>query len=91
MFVLNSNGHYFNVNTDEITMDKLQLVGCRFFDTEAAMHAVVSVESSCDIEDLAASTFYIGLSNGEPVLVDDRGFVSPIEEPVEQFLALYAL
>jgi hypothetical protein len=89
MFVLNSNGHYFNVNTDEITVDKLQLVGCRFFDTEAAMHAVVSAETECDIEDLAATTFYIGMSYGDPVLVDDRGFSCPIEEPIEKFIATY--
>ncbi len=91
MFLLNRHGHYFEVNDEEVAVNIDQLEGCRLFDDETSMLKVVCDESGLDIDDVAGHTFHITTRNGTLVLIDDRGMVSTIEEPLEAFLAGFEL
>ncbi len=91
MFLLNRHGHYFEVNDKEVAVDIDRLEGCRLFDNETSMLKVVCDESGLEIDDVAGHTFYITTRNGTIVLIDDRGMVSTIEEPLEAFLAGFEL
>lgn len=91
MFVMNENGHYFEINTKEISVSKELLHGCRFFDDEKALLEAVCRESGCELEEVSGSTFYITMRDGQPKLIDDRGFTHSIDEPVETFVATFVL
>ena len=72
-------------------MDKALLGECRLFDNEPALLEAVCRKTGCELGEVAGSTFYITLRNGEPTLIDDRGFAHAIEGPVEDFIAGYEL
>lgn len=91
MFVMNQNGHYFEINTKEIIVSKERFQDCRFFDDEKSLLDAVCSESGCDLDEVACSTFYITMRDGLPKWIDDRGFVHAIDEPVETFVATFVL
>lgn len=89
MFVLNENGHYFEIDTQKMVVDKEQLHGCRFFDDSKALLETVCREQDCEFEEVAGSIFYITIRDGQPVMIDDRGFASSIDEPIETFVSTF--
>ena len=91
LFLMNAHGHYFEVDVKEVTLDKALLGECRLFDNEPALLEAVCRKTGCELDEVAGSTFYITLRNGEPTLIDDRGFAHAIEGPVEDFIAGYEL
>lgn len=91
LFLMNARGHYFQVNVQEVAVDKALLGECRLFDNEPALLEAVCRKTGCELGEVAGSTFYITLRNGEPTLIDDRGFAHAIEGPVEDFIAGYEL
>lgn len=91
LFLMNAHGHYFEVNVLEVKVDKALLGECRLFDNEPALLEAVCRKTGCELGEVAGSTFYITLRNGEPTLIDDRGFAHAIEGPVEDFIAGYEL
>lgn len=91
LFPMNAHGHYFEVNVQEVTVDKALLSGCLLFDSEQALLEAVCRETGCELEEVAGGTFYITLRNGAPTLIDDRGFAHAIEGPVEAFIADYVI
>lgn len=90
LFVMNAHCHYFEV-TQEVPIDKALLHNCRLFTTKPALLEAVCQQTGCDLDEVAGSTFYITLRNGEPTLIDDRGFAQAIEGPVEEFIADFEL
>ena len=91
LFLMNARGHYFQVNVQEVAVDKALLGECRLFDNEPALLEAVCRKTGCELGEVAGSTFYITLRNGEPTLIDDRGFAHAIEGPVEAFIADYVI
>lgn len=91
MFVLNKNGHYFKIDTNAVVVDKAQLDECRFFADEKALLDVVCSESGLDLEEVEGTTFHITMQDDQPILIDDRGLASSIDEPVEKFVATFCL
>lgn len=91
MFVLNKNGHYFEINTKEVVVCKERFEECRFFDDERAMLEVVCSADGLTLEEVEGSTFYITMREGRPMLIDDRCYAHAIDEPVEAFVADFAL
>lgn len=91
MFLLNENGHYFEIDTSKVSVSQDRFQNCRFFDDEKSLHETVCAESDLDLDDIAGSTFYVTFYNGKPVVVDDRGFAEGIDEPVETYLSKYVL
>lgn len=91
LFVLNANGHYFQINMQEVAVEKDQLRECRFFDNEPALLEAVCSATGCDLEEVEGSTFYITMRNGDTAMIDDRGFDHAIDGPVEDFIADFVL
>lgn len=91
LFVMNVNSHYFEINIQEVAVNKEQMRECRFFDTEEALLEAVCSATGCDLEEVEGSTFYITMRNGSLTMIDDRGFAHPIDDPVEDYLADFAL
>ena len=91
LFLMNAHGHYFEVDVKEVTLDKALLGECRLFDNEPALLDAVCHETGCELDEVAGSTFYITRRNGEPTLIDDRGFAHAIDWPVEEFIAGFEL
>lgn len=90
MFVMNSTGHYFEINTQEVAVNKELLRECRVFDNEQALLEAVCSATGCDLEEVQGTAFYITV-DGELTLVDDRGFAHSIDESIEGFITDYEL
>ncbi|EKF7416887.1 TPA: hypothetical protein MXR76_004027 [Pseudomonas aeruginosa] len=91
MFVLNPNGHYFEVDIQAINVSRDEMPGCRFFDDEEALLQAVCAEFDLDLDEVSGSTFYVTMAKGKPVVIDDRGFATDIDEPIGAFLTHFAL
>ncbi len=91
MFLLNTNGHYFEIDTAKVPVTQESFQGCRFFDDEKTLLETVCAESDLDLEDIEGTTFYVTERDGQPVVIDDRGFATAIDEPVEAYLSEFAL
>ena len=91
LFLLNAYGHYFEMNMAEATLDKSHLRDCQIFDNKPALMSAVCAATGCDLEDVEGSIFYITMRNGEPVMIDDRGFAQAINGAVEEFIAGFVL
>ncbi len=87
LFTLNKTQHYFEVNAQEVVVDRNALQDCQLFDNEKALLEAVCAATGCDMDEIEGSVFYITMRNGEPVMVDDRGFASVIEGTVEDFIS----
>lgn len=90
LFVMNAHSHFFEVH-QEVPVGKGLLRNCSLYDNEPALLEAVCRETGCELDEVAGSTFYITLRNGEPTLIDDRGFAHAIEGPVEDFIADFEL
>lgn len=90
LYVMNTCGHYFEVN-QEVPIDKELLRNCHLYNNEPALLEAVCRETGCELDEVAGSTLYITLRNGETTLIDDRGFAQAIEGPVEDFIAGFEL
>lgn len=90
LFIMNAYSHYFEVQQGVPVCTGL-LHNCRLYDNEPALLEAVCRETGCEMEEVAGSTFYITLRNGEPTLIDDRGFAEAIEGPVDAFIAAFEL
>lgn len=91
LFIMNKNGHYFEVNTKEVSVAKERLYVCQLFDTEKALLDVVSATDGCSVEDLEGTIFFITMRNGKPTMIDDRGFPFEIEGSIERFITSFVL
>lgn len=91
LFLMNNSGHYFEINTKEMTVAKERLYECRFFDNEKSLLEAVGSANGCTVEDLECTTFLITMKNGKPTLIDDRGFPTEIDGAVERFIAYFVL
>lgn len=52
MFLLNTNGHYFEIDTAKVPVTQESFQGCRFFDDEKTLLETVCAESDLDLEDI---------------------------------------
>lgn len=91
LFVMNSFGHYFEVNLSEVAVDRGRLRACEFYENEAALMQAVSSQTGCTVDELLGSTFCIAMRNRVPTVIDDRGFARAIEEPIEHFISDFEL
>ncbi|RRV08754.1 hypothetical protein EGJ28_15895 [Stutzerimonas xanthomarina] len=91
MFVLNQNGHYFEIDTQTLSFAKDDLQNCRIFDEETALLEEVCRRDGLEVEDIAGSTFFITVKNGTPVMIDDRCITHSIDTSVEMFVSEFAL
>ncbi|MDP4032810.1 MAG: hypothetical protein Q8P60_08175 [Pseudorhodobacter sp.] len=91
LYVMNVNGHYFEINTQEIAVEKELLSECRFFDTEKALLEAVCSSTGCDLEEVEGSTLYITVRNSDLTMIDDRGFPHAIDCAVEDYIANFEL
>lgn len=88
MFVINNNGHFFQID-QKIDADLKAFRGCRFFDTEKAMLEAVCKDNNLQMDEVEGGTFFISQQDDDLYLIDDRGFKFEIEEPVEAFINDY--
>lgn len=91
LFVMNSRGHYFEVNMRDVAVDKGRLRDCQLYESESALMQAVGRQTGCSVNELVGSAFYITMRNGAPTIIDDRGFAQAIEGPVEDFIADFEL
>lgn len=91
MFLLNENGHYFEIDTAKVPVSQEAFKGCRFFDDQDSMLKTVCAESDLELDEVEGTTYFITERNGQPVVIDDRGFATVIDEPVEVYLSEFAL
>jgi hypothetical protein len=90
MFVINKNGHFFEINSN-VEFKIKDFKGCRFFDDEETMLQAVCKDQNLEMDEVAGGTFFITRSErfDKLQLVDDRGFFFDIEESVEDFINEY--
>ena len=91
LYVMNVNGHYFEINSQEIAIEKEKLLGCRFYDTEKELLEAVCSSTGCDLDEVEGSSFYITVRNGDLTMIDDRGFAHAIDCAVEDYIAEFEL
>jgi len=91
MFLLNANGHYFEIDTSKVQVREDRFVGCRIFEDDQAMLETVCAESNLDLDEVSSTTYYVTERHGLTVLIDDRGLPTVIDEPVEPYLSEYTL
>lgn len=87
LFVMNTYGCYFEVNANEITLDKDALRDCQFFDTEELMFEAVCEMSGCTMEEIKGTAFFITVRHGEIVMIDDRGHQHEFSGATEDFIS----
>lgn len=91
MFVMNKCGHYFEIDTNEITVSRERFDECQFFDNEEALLQAVCSKTGCSLDEVEGSTFYITKKDGVPVVIDDRCITAGINEPVGTFVSTFFL
>lgn len=91
MFVMNECDHYFEIDTKEIIVSRERFNECSFFDDEKALLQAVCSKTGCSLDDVEGSTVLITKKDGQPVVVDDRGFADGIDGPVEAFVSTFVL
>jgi len=91
LFVMNSRGHYFEVNLRDVAVDKGRLRDCQLYDSEAALMQEVARQTGCSVNEVVGSAFYITMRNGLPTIIDDRGNAEAIEATIEDFISDFEL
>lgn len=91
MFVVNRLGHFFEVNTATMTVDKGKFDGCMFFDTEDQMVEHLCGVHNLDADEVRGYAYYLTFRDGQTLLIDDRGMAEVVEDQPEAALSEFAL
>lgn len=91
MFVMNEQGHFFEIDTKEIVVSPEHFHHCRFYDNEEALLRAVCRKTECSLDEVEGSTFLITKRHGQPVVINDRCFADEIDGPVETFVSKFLL
>lgn len=88
MFVINKNGHYFEIN---VNVDSNAFRGCTFFNTEQAMLEAVCQQQNLEIDEVEGSTLSVVQRKDGIYVVNDRCDMEEVDTTVEAFISEYEL
>lgn len=91
MFVINKNGHYFEIDPN-LDIDLQAFHGCQFFETEKAMLEKVCEQQGLQMDEVEGSTFFVTEKFDSTYIIDDRCGEEEVEgESFEAFISEYEL
>lgn len=91
MFVINKNGHYFEIDS-KLDADMKAFHGCLFFETEKAMLEKVCEQQDLEMDEVEGSTFYVTEKSDSIYIINDRCGEEEVEgESFEAFISEYEL
>lgn len=88
MFVINKNGHYFEIN---VNVDTNSFHNCTFFDSEQAMLEAVCQQQGLEMEEVEGSTLSVVQRGNSIYIVNDRCDMEEVDTTVEAFISEYVL
>jgi hypothetical protein len=90
MFIINKNGHYFEIDSN-LHIDSKAFYGCQFFETEQEMLKEVCKQQDLEMDEVEGSTLYVTEQKGAIFVINDRCDKEEVEGAVETFLSEYEL
>lgn len=90
MYLINKNGHYFEIDSN-IDVDIHAFQGCQFFETEQAMLKKVCELQGLEMDEVEGATLFVTEQQGTIFVINDRCDKEEVEGTVEGFLNEYEL
>jgi hypothetical protein len=90
MFIINKNGHYFEIN-ENINVDTNTFHNCTFFETEEAMLEAVCKQQNLEIDEVEGSTLSVVQREDGTYVMNDRCDMEEVDTTVEAFISEYEL